>query len=376
MTATTPSLGPARGGRRASSAILARPPRATARAPARARGDSCPTWKAPVVEAGWIEPTSPQRRPQLRRRLRPLAGPVPAGRARSSTASPGSPSDTSRPAARNASSPPGGPTTPASSSTCCQRGFRRLPDRLLLLPVLRLRGVPARLLVPAAAAGGLHPRPGTAAARATTSSGPGSSASREFGPGAVIYHEGARYQVVRVTAAAAQPGRTARSPATARRCEACGYLHARGGRHRPVRELRASRSGETHPRPAPPAPRSAPAAGTGSPPTRRSAAAPASSSQTAYRFAQHGAQPGRLDADGHGDDGRASLRSGLRRHGDRSGRPTSAAAAACTRDLQGFLLDVDHGRWLKENEKDEARRGRRPGSRRPRSSASSGSSPT
>ena len=47
----------------------------------------------------------------------------------------------------------------------------------------------------------------------------------EFGPGALIYHEGARYQVTRIQlpGSAATPGSI--DTATAKRCRACGYLH-------------------------------------------------------------------------------------------------------------------------------------------------------
>ena len=47
----------------------------------------------------------------------------------------------------------------------------------------------------------------------------------EFGPGAVIYHEGARYQVVSVALPPAEPGQEGTVTATARRCRDCGYLH-------------------------------------------------------------------------------------------------------------------------------------------------------
>src|SRR5258706_2184741 len=44
----------------------------------------------------------------------------------------------------------------------------------------------------------------------------------EFGPGAVIYHEGARYQVVSVALPPAEPGQEGTVTATARRCRDCG----------------------------------------------------------------------------------------------------------------------------------------------------------
>src|SRR5260370_39819658 len=47
----------------------------------------------------------------------------------------------------------------------------------------------------------------------------------EFGPGAVIYHEGARYWVGSVALPPAEPGQEGTVTRTARRCRACGYLH-------------------------------------------------------------------------------------------------------------------------------------------------------
>ena len=100
----------------------------------------------------------------VRRRLPALAGPVPAR-------APGVP----RPVG-----PLGGRLGPAQGTRqrrqarprrahpadpAQQRGLRRLPDRLLLLPLLRLRRIPARLFLPPPAAGRLHPRPGRAPRR-------------------------------------------------------------------------------------------------------------------------------------------------------------------------------------------------------------------
>src|SRR5690606_27559311 len=48
-------------------------------------------------------------------------------------------------------------------------------------------------------------------------------AIREFGPGALIYHEGARYQVTRVQLPPDASGDLA--TAEARRCDGCGYHH-------------------------------------------------------------------------------------------------------------------------------------------------------
>lgn len=49
----------------------------------------------------------------------------------------------------------------------------------------------------------------------------------EFGPGALIYHEGARYEVNRVQVPLAQSGQASVDTSEARRCEACGYHHDR-----------------------------------------------------------------------------------------------------------------------------------------------------
>ena len=46
----------------------------------------------------------------------------------------------------------------------------------------------------------------------------------EFGPGAFIYHEGARYEVNRVSLPAREDG-TGVNITEIKRCNACGYLH-------------------------------------------------------------------------------------------------------------------------------------------------------
>jgi ATP-dependent helicase YprA (DUF1998 family) len=50
-------------------------------------------------------------------------------------------------------------------------------------------------------------------------------AIREFGPGSLIYHEGARYEVVRIQLPRSGDGTAAIETDEARRCEACGYHH-------------------------------------------------------------------------------------------------------------------------------------------------------
>jgi hypothetical protein len=95
----------------------------------------------------------------VRRRLPALAGPVPAR-------APGVPRPVGPlggrlgPAQGTRQRRPARPRRPYPADPAQQRGFRRLPDRLLLLPVLRLRGIPARLFLPPPAAGRVHSRPG------------------------------------------------------------------------------------------------------------------------------------------------------------------------------------------------------------------------
>ena len=52
----------------------------------------------------------------------------------------------------------------------------------------------------------------------------------EFGPGALVYHEGARYQIERVVLPAGEVDGEGRLPLTAvKQCRACGYLHPYDG---------------------------------------------------------------------------------------------------------------------------------------------------
>ena len=106
--------------------------------------------------------------------------------------------------------------------------IRPQPVRLLLLPLPRQRGLPARLLLPPAAAGRLHPRDprATASADGDYLQRPRFLAISEFGPGALIYHEGARYEVNRIQLPADRPAARHRCDTEdARRCESCGYHH-------------------------------------------------------------------------------------------------------------------------------------------------------
>lgn len=171
----------------------------------------------------------------------------------------------------------------------------------------------------------------------------------EFGPGAVIYHEGARYQVVSVTLPPSQPGKDGTVTTTARRCQACGYLHAEAVgidlcencreplrattrdllRLTTVRTARRDRISSDEEE-------------------RRRAGFEL---QTAYRFARHGTKPGRIDATAR-DQAGAILQLA---YGDSATiRVTNIGRRRrANPDIQGYLIDVATGRWLKENERDD-----------------------
>jgi superfamily II DNA/RNA helicase len=169
----------------------------------------------------------------------------------------------------------------------------------------------------------------------------------EFGPGSVIYHEGARYQVVSVALPPSQPGKDGTVTTTARRCADCGYLHQEAAgidvcencrerltettrdllRLTTVRTQRRDRiSSDEEER-------------------RRSGF----ELQISYRFAQHGAKPGRFDATAQDDDSKPIL---TLAYGDSATvRKTNVGLRRRAKpDVQGYLIDVTTGKWLKENE--------------------------
>ena len=171
----------------------------------------------------------------------------------------------------------------------------------------------------------------------------------EFGPGAVIYHEGARYQVVSVTLPPSEVGKEGTVTTTARRCGACGYLHKEAVGidlcetcREPLRETTRDLLRLT---------------------TVRTARRDRISSdeeerrragfelQTSYRFAQHGAKPGRIDATATDDTGEILSLA----YGDSATiRITNIGRRRrANPDVHGYLIDVTTGRWLKENERDE-----------------------
>ena len=172
----------------------------------------------------------------------------------------------------------------------------------------------------------------------------------EFGPGAVIYHEGARYQVYSVTLPPSEAGKDGTVTTTARRCSACGYLHREAVgidlcencreplrettrdllRLTTVRTIRKDRiSSDEEER-------------------RRSGF----QLQTSYRFAQHGGKPGRVHATATDQDGEILSLT----YGDSATiRVTNIGRRRrANPDVHGYLIDVTTGRWLKETDRDEA----------------------
>ena len=171
----------------------------------------------------------------------------------------------------------------------------------------------------------------------------------EFGPGAVIYHEGARYQVVSVALPPAEPGQEGTVTVTARRCRDCGYLHPEAVgidvcehcgeplrdttrallRLTSVRTARRDRISSDEEE-------------------RRRAGFEL---QTSYRFGHHGGKPGRIDATAADGDGPVLSLA----YGDSATvRVTNIGRRRRQNpDIHGYMIDVTTGRWLKENERED-----------------------
>jgi very-short-patch-repair endonuclease len=187
----------------------------------------------------------------------------------------------------------------------------------------------------------------------------------EFGPGALIYHEGGRYQVTRVQVPgardAAQPGEVATTEA--RLCDECGYWHGRGAG--------LNRCEECH------APLGGPLPGlmhlqTVTTVRRRRISSDEEERRrggfdllTTYRFATHGRRPGRLAASirtGGGEVSGGSERSGREAGGGDEIASLVFGDTATVRvinrglrrrtrkDDLGFWLDPVNGRWISEKQ--------------------------
>lgn len=165
----------------------------------------------------------------------------------------------------------------------------------------------------------------------------------EFGPGSLIYHEGARYEVNRVQVPLSASGQAVVDTSEARRCESCGYHHVRqpgidvcencGEELGPTtyglmqlttvytrRRERISSDEEE----------------------RRRAGFEL---QTSYRFSQHGARAGKLVADVESDGTVAELAYGdtaLVRVTNRGRRRRKE------QNEVGFYLDPVKGQWLSD----------------------------
>jgi len=175
-------------------------------------------------------------------------------------------------------------------------------------------------------------------------------AIREFGPGALIYHEGARYEVVRIQLPRSLEGSGTIETEDARRCEDCGYHHpvtvgtdtcegcgTRLGaktygllRLQTVHTRRRERiSSDEEER-------------------RRSGF----ELEVSYRYATHGDRPGRIDATtSRGDDVLLQLT-----YGDAATIRMSNVGRRRRKDEndRGFWLDTIGGRWLSDKQATDA----------------------
>jgi ATP-dependent helicase YprA (DUF1998 family) len=171
----------------------------------------------------------------------------------------------------------------------------------------------------------------------------------EFGPGAVIYHEGARYQVLSVALPPAEHGQDGLVTRSARRCRDCGYLHPEAvgidvceNCAEPLKDTTRSLLRLTSVRTA-----------------RRDRISSDEEErrragfelQTSYQFAQHGGQPGWLDATAiHTAGPLLSVR-----YGDSATiRVTNIGRSRRQHpEVHGYMIDVTTGRWLKETEPED-----------------------
>ena len=170
----------------------------------------------------------------------------------------------------------------------------------------------------------------------------------EFGPGALIYHEGARYQVSRVSlprGAGDAAGEVVRTEA--RVCEACGYHHPRQAGLE-VCEACGERLAGTWPD----------LLQIQTVITRRRERISADEEErnrigfelrTTYRFVPRGNQPGALDSEVLAADG-APLAAASYGDGAEIRVTNLGRRARKNKDIHGFWLDLVKGRWLTEKE--------------------------
>ena len=308
-------------------------------------GDAAPWWRD-ELDRGRGQPA----RRSVRRRLRPLAGPVPARAARSSTPSRAPSVDTSRPAQGPRQRRPARPRRRASSSTCCSNedsddfqtdfySYRYFASEGFL-PGYSFPRLPLAAYIPGLAGrreGRLHPAAPV-------------HRHRRVRPRRGDLPRGRPLPGRQRALPPAEPGQEGTVTATARRCRGCGYLHPEAvgidvceNCGEPLRDTTRACCACTTVR------------------TRRRDRISSDEEerrragfelQTSYRFGHHGGKPGRIDATvaRRGRAGRSASPTATPR---RSGSPTSAGAAGRTPTSHGYLIDVTTGRWLKENERED-----------------------
>ncbi|WP_123977639.1 protein kinase domain-containing protein [Streptomyces sp. Ag109_O5-1] len=167
-------------------------------------------------------------------------------------------------------------------------------------------------------------------------------AIREFGPGALIYHEGARYQVTRVQLPPDASGDLA--TAEARRCDGCGYHYeVKVGSDICVmcgETLRGKRTGLLHLHTVYTTPRERISSDEEE---RRRAGFRL---ETSYAFQDHGARKGRLTS--HVADSEGAPVLDLDYGDSATVRITNLGRVRDKGELDGYWLDLGDGRWLND----------------------------
>jgi len=175
----------------------------------------------------------------------------------------------------------------------------------------------------------------------------------EFGPGAIVYHEGARYEVRRIQIPMSSKGNASIEMQDAYRCAACGYHHVRAAgldvceqcgaplgqpqydlmRMQTVFTRRRDRISSDEEE-------------------RRRAGFEL---ETSYRFSQHGARPGRLDAQVLADPASSEKLISLSYGDTATVRVTNLGRKRRKNPAdKGFWLDTVKGNWLAEKDVSDA----------------------